>query len=47
MKASKNPIIFADVLDQEIVEDLEAALEQFRESPGILVPKCLQRKNNR
>ena len=36
-----------DVLFQEIVEDLEAVLEQFCESPGILLPTCLQRKNNR
>src|SRR6266536_606592 len=28
------------------VEDLEAALEQFREAPGILLPTCLQRKNS-
>ena len=36
-----------DVLAQEIVEDLEAALEQSRESPRILLPTCLQRKNER
>ena len=30
-KASKNTTIFPDVLAQEIVEDREAALEQFRE----------------
>jgi hypothetical protein len=33
MKASKDTTIFPDVLAQEIVEDLEAALEQFAKSP--------------
>jgi hypothetical protein len=35
-----------EILAQEIVEDLEAALEQFPESPGILLPTCLQKNNN-
>jgi hypothetical protein len=35
-----------EILAQEVVEDLEAALEQFREAPGILLPTCLQRKNS-
>ena len=33
-----------DVLFQEIVEDLEVVLEQFRESPGILLPSVLTEK---
>ena len=48
-KRWRNPTIFpfSNALAQEIVEDLEAVLEQFIESPGILLPVCLQRKNNR
>jgi hypothetical protein len=34
-KASKSPTNLPDVLAQEIVEDLEPALEQFRESSRI------------
>ena len=35
-----------EILAQEVAEDLEAALEQFREAPGILLPTRLQRKNS-
>ena len=33
-----------EILAQEVVEDLEAALEQFRESPGIFAADVLTKK---